>query len=68
LSPIENLWEIVGEDLKKRGVQPSSKQDLFRQVLFSWQNIPTEIIHRLCDSMPKRCREVIAAKGYHINY
>ena len=68
LSPIENLWSEVEQDLKRRCVHPTSNAALFKEVKFSWENISMSVIHNLCDSMPKRCRDVIAQKGYHIEY
>ncbi len=68
LNPIENLWNAIEEDLKARKVQPSSKAELFAEVKFSWENLSSDYLVRLVDSMINRCRDVIKAKGFHINY
>lgn len=68
LNPIENLWNAIEEDLKVRRVQPRSKHDLFRQVKISWESLSPAYLMKLSDSMINRCRDVVKAKGYHINY
>ena len=68
LNPIENLWNAIEEDLKVRGVQPKSKDDLFREVKFSWESLSKAYLMKLSDSMINRCRDVVNAKGFHIDY
>ena len=68
LNPIENLWNAIEEDLKKRAVKPRSKSQLFEEVKISWQNLSPVYLMHLTDSMIHRCRDIIKARGFHIDY
>ena len=68
LNPIENMWNAIEEDLKTRRVQPSSKNDLFQEAKHSWEILSSEYIANLSDSMINRCKDLVKAKGYHIDY
>jgi len=63
LNPIKNLWS----HLKKAVVtnHSSNKQELIEAVINSWYQIITpENLKSLVESMPDRCKAVIALKGY----
>ncbi len=66
LNPIENLWSILDQRTKSR--QANSKQELFDCLKSEWERLPVDLLTRLVDSMPERCRAVIANKGYPTKY
>lgn len=66
LNPIEHLWEHI--DRKMKGNRPRNKEELFNNINECWQNIPLDVIIKLVDSMPSRCKAVIAARGYATKY
>ena len=64
LSPIEHVWDQIGRQL-----QPSTGlQQLERQLLQLWDNLPQENIRRLYDSMPDRITGCIKARGGATRY
>lgn len=66
LNPIEHLWEHVDRNLPK--VKPQNKAKLFENIKDCWSKIPLDVIIKLVDSMPARCRAVIASKGFPTKY
>ena len=63
----ESNWAHLGHHVSlhpptQRGVAPQTFQDALVQV---WEEIPQETIRHLIGSMPRRCREVIQARGGH---
>jgi len=66
LNPIENLWSILDQRLKNR--KPSNKEELFNLLKNAWKELPVNLLTKLVDSMPERCRAVIEAKGYATKY
>lgn len=66
LNPIENLWSIL--DRKCRGRRCNSKEELQNFLLEVWNSQSVTTLQSLVDSMPYRCRAVIAAKGALTKY
>ena len=66
LNPIEHLWEHVDRNLPK--VKPKNKAELFQNIRNCWSQIPIDVLIKLVDSMPDRCRAVITSKGYPTKY
>lgn len=66
VNPIEHLWSDV--DAVVRIKQPTNVRDLWTVVEQAWSNIPTARCRHLVDSMPRRVRAVIKAKGYPTKY
>lgn len=66
LNPIEHLWD----ELKRRTshLKHSNRTDLLQHLHEKWAEIPKEALKTLIESMPRRCRAVIAAKGMPIRY
>jgi len=68
LSPIENIWAFIKNELWNRRAQIKSSSDVW--------NISNEIVHNLTgsyirslyESLPKRIESVIEKKGNRINY
>lgn len=63
LNPIENVWGQLARDVYAGGRQFSSHEELTRQILISWSNLPTDYLVRLVDSMPSRCANVLLVNG-----
>jgi len=66
LNPIENLWSYLDWKLKDR--KPSNEEELFKCLQQAWENIPIADLMHLVDSMPRRCKAVIEARGHSTKY
>ena len=66
LNPIENMWEILDRKIRHKTYKNSN--ELFQALVVAWNQIDRTIIDRLIESMSRRCRAVIDAKGYHTRY
>ncbi|KAI3362460.1 hypothetical protein L3Q82_012748 [Scortum barcoo] len=68
LNPIEHIWDIMSRSIHQRHVAPQTVQELADALVQVWEEIPQETIRHLIRSMPRRCREVIQARGGHTHY
>ncbi|CAB4392281.1 unnamed protein product [Rhizophagus irregularis] len=68
LNPIENLWNHLDRQVRKRRPLPKSKQELISAVQEEWEKITIETIHDLILSLPRHIKAVIKAKGRHTKY
>uniref|UniRef100_A0A674C2S0 Transposase Tc1-like domain-containing protein n=1 Tax=Salmo trutta TaxID=8032 RepID=A0A674C2S0_SALTR len=68
LNPIEHIWDIMSHSIHQRHVAPQTVQELADALVQVWEEIPQETIRHLIRSMPRRCREVIQARGGHTHY
>lgn len=68
LNPIEHVWNQLDRSVRKRPNAPQTIQELTQALIEEWENIPQESLHRLVRSMPRRCEEVIRARGGHTRY
>lgn len=66
LNPIENLWQIVDNKIRKRRF--TNLAQMFEIIEEEWDRIPRETLTKLVQSMPRRCEEVIKQKGYPTRY
>lgn len=66
LNPIENLWHIVDRQVDRSSVR--NKEDLYRKVKAAWDAIDEATIHRLIDSMSRRCLAVVQNNGFPTKY
>jgi hypothetical protein len=66
LNPIENLWSILDQRVKHR--KPNTDEELFDVLKKGWEELPVDLLTKLVDSMPHRCRAVIEAKGNATKY
>ena len=68
LNPIEHLWDQLDKRVRQRKPPPQTL-DQFRQMLQQeWRTIPRNNVSNLIESMPRRCRAVLAARGGHTRY
>jgi hypothetical protein len=66
LNPIENLWWEV--ERKLQGRKFAKPDELYAAVQREWAALPTTLLQKLIDSMPRRCKAVIEAKGGPTKY
>lgn len=68
LNPIENLWAICKARLRK--IDCTTKIKMIEAVIQVWYRDEriSDNCQKLIESMPKRVKAVIAAKGGHISY
>uniref|UniRef100_A0A8K9XZB2 Transposase Tc1-like domain-containing protein n=1 Tax=Oncorhynchus mykiss TaxID=8022 RepID=A0A8K9XZB2_ONCMY len=65
LNPIEHIWDIMSRSIHQRHIAPQTVQELADALVQVWEEIPQETMRHLIRSMPRRCREVIQARGGH---
>ena len=67
-NPIENVWKVFKDEVAK--LRPKSKPDLIRCIENVWKNCPKikETAEKAIESMPKRLKLAMKAKGYHTRY
>ena len=68
LNPIENLWNHLDYQVRKRKPLPKSKEELIAVIREEWRKITIETIHHLILGLPNRVKAVIKAKGSHTKY
>uniref|UniRef100_A0A8C7PIK9 Transposase Tc1-like domain-containing protein n=1 Tax=Oncorhynchus mykiss TaxID=8022 RepID=A0A8C7PIK9_ONCMY len=68
LNLIEHIWDIMSRSIHQRHVAPQTVQELADALVQVWEEIPQETIRHLIRIMPRRCREVIQARGGHTHY
>ena len=64
LSPIENLWSILGDKVEDEKIRPTTVQGLERVLKAAWKKIPEETLSNLISSIPSRVKAVLKAKGH----
>ena len=67
MSPIENIWDVLGRRVRNRPQCCNTLQQLGRVLQEEWRRIPREIIRRTIASMPG-CRAYINARGAWTRY
>jgi len=68
LSPIEHLWDELDRRVRRRQNAPTDLVQLRHALLEEWDNIPMAIVNRLMNSMRRRIRAAINARGGHTRY
>jgi len=66
LSPIEDIWAIVEDQLAKRQSVYNSLKDKMTTLVDIWNKIPVELCKRLVKSFDKRI-ETVKPSGYRLN-
>ena len=66
LNPIENLWNIVKRNVKRK--KPQNQKNLTGFMKEEWDAIPESILINLIKSMRRRCELVIENNGEEIPY
>jgi len=68
LNPIEHLWDLVEREICIMDVQPTNLQQLRDAIVSIWTNISEECFQHLVESMPRRIKAVLKAKGGPTQY
>ncbi len=70
LNPIEHLWDVVEREIHIMDVQPtlSNLQQLRDDIMSIWTKISEECLQHLVESMPRRIKAVLKAKGGPTRY
>ena len=68
LNPIEHLWDYLKRKLAEYNEPPQGMIELWERVEAEWEKIPQDICTKLIDTMPKRIKAVIKAKGGYTKY
>lgn len=68
LNPIEHLWDVLDKQVRSMEAPPRNLQDLKDLLLTSWCQIPQHTFRGLVESMPRRLRAVLVAKGGPTQY
>ena len=62
LNPVENLWKILKDGVSKK--KPRTKTELISAIIKVWTHeISNDVLRDLSESMPKRIKAVLKAKG-----
>ena len=72
LNPIDNVFHLVGNQLRKDAIEKNISKETFEQ--FCWRikksllNFSPAIISKIIESMNKRVDAIIVSKGERIKY
>ena len=66
LNPIENLWAELNRITAEP--RPRNEDELFEVLKRGWESLSIEHLHSLIESMPRRCKAVVEAKGMPTKY
>jgi transposase len=67
LNPIENVWREMKHHISSQRIAKSKAQHLI-QIQEAWDAVGANLLNAFMNSMPRRMRAVIKAKGYHTKY
>ena len=68
LNPIEHFWDEMERRLCNLPQQPTNLQELGRDLIRVWNDIPQDFHAHVIGSMRQRCPTVIDAQGGHTRY
>jgi transposase len=69
LSPIENMWALLKLKLyRDYDRPPKGMNEHWERIHETWYKITKEECQKVIGTMPERCKRVIKAKGYWIDY
>lgn len=68
LNPIENMWDELERELRRCSPLPSSTKELQELLMELWSKLNVDTARKLIESMPRRMRSVIQAKGGPTKY
>ncbi|GFU63835.1 transposable element Tcb1 transposase [Trichonephila clavipes] len=68
LSPIENTWSMVAQQLTQITPPAATPDQLWQRVEAAWSAVPQERIQSLFESMPRRAAAVISNNGGYSSY
>ncbi len=68
MSPIEQLWDHLGRQVRRRQQPPLTRNALALALQEEWRQIPVHVVRRLVHSARRRVRACIEARGGHTRY
>ncbi len=68
LNPIEHLWDVVEREIHIMDVQSTNLQQLCDAIMSIWTKVSEECFQHLVESMPRRIKAVLKAKGGPTRY
>ena len=68
LSPIEHLWDHLGQRIQRRANPPMNRDQLVQVLRWEWRVIPDAIIRHLTNSVRRRVHACILAHGGHTRH
>ncbi|GBM11601.1 hypothetical protein AVEN_180149-1 [Araneus ventricosus] len=68
LNPIENLWDILGQRVKRRNQHPRILVGLRDQILSEWPKLDATDLQNLEDSLPNRIQVIMKSRGEVTRY
>ena len=72
LNPIENVFKLLGDQLRDNALDQNIEREKFREfrrrVVKTLLGIPADVIDRIIASMPKRIDSIIEARGGRLKY
>ncbi|GBN11728.1 hypothetical protein AVEN_98778-1 [Araneus ventricosus] len=68
LNPIENFWDALGRDVRRRFPPPATLRDLETALQEEWRLLDSAVVHHLVTSMITRCTLCMKVRGAHIPY
>ena len=68
LNPIENLWRLIKIRISDRRHQIRTVGEMKDAIKKEWERLTKEDFRKCTESMHKRCKLVIKAKGGSIRY
>ena len=68
LNPIEHLWDVLERKVRSRWPLPKNKKELVNVLQEEWSKIEPEVLENLVESIPRRVKAVIEAKGCPTRY
>ncbi|GFV87624.1 transposable element Tcb1 transposase [Trichonephila clavipes] len=68
MSPIENVWDLVGWRLARDPCPAASKDEFLLRIQAVWNSLPQAAIQNLFYFMPCRIAALIAALGGYTKY
>jgi hypothetical protein len=66
LNPIENLWSIIKAQVEEKLPQTTEQVEIVLKHV--WEEIDSNILLHLIESMPARCKAVIENEGHRVGY
>ena len=66
LAPIENVWGLLKNDLRKRSEHPKNPLNLFHILSTMWNEIPDSYFQNLVASIPQRIEHLRQQRGRSI--
>ncbi|GBO18736.1 hypothetical protein AVEN_171943-1 [Araneus ventricosus] len=63
LNPMENLWDMLEQRVKRRNQHPLNLVDLRNQIFSEWLKVDATCLQSLVDSLPNRIQAVIKSRG-----